>query len=340
LLILALVGQYALAQGVNAPDQAVMENCLETTLNYEIKDGRVILDFSLTNRYNRTKTLEFGSGQQFELVITDEQGEEVYRYSEGKFFTLALLYKDLQPGQSLEWQDTWDLTGKDGKPVTSGKYRAEATILAAIKDQEEPIEPSQLTVAIDIDLSAIGNEIQLPNGQAGIMQPAFAKELIKETAAGVIDALSRKDAQALAEFVHPVKGLRFTPYTTVFPERDLVFNVRQVRDFFQDQRQYKWGYYDGTGEEILLTPREYYDKFVYAADYANAEKIGYNQVLSFGNMLENQFDVYENAIVVEYYFSGFNPAYDGLDWRSLRLVFQEYEGSWKLVGLINNQWTI
>ena len=100
------------------------------------------------------------------------------------------------------------------------------------------------------------------------------------------------------------------------------------------------GNFDGTGEEIFLTPGEYYEKFIYPADFINAEKIGYNEVLSFGNMLENQFEVYQKAIVVEYYFSGFNPDYAGLDWRSLRLVFEEYEGNWKLVGLINNQWTI
>lgn len=57
-------------------------------------------------------------------------------------------------------------------------------------------------------------------------------------------------------------------------------------------------------------------------------------------MLENQFEVYENPIIVEYYFSGFDPEYEGIDWRSLRLVFEQYEGSWKLVGIINNQWTI
>jgi hypothetical protein len=57
-------------------------------------------------------------------------------------------------------------------------------------------------------------------------------------------------------------------------------------------------------------------------------------------MVENQFEVYEKAIIVEYYFSGIEPQYEGLDWQSLRLVFQENEGSWCLVGIIHNQWTI
>ena len=68
--------------------------------------------------------------------------------------------------------------------------------------------------------------------------------------------------------------------------------------------------------------------------------MGYNEVLSYGNMLENQFKVYHNPIVVEYYFPGMNPDYGGLDWRSLRLVFEQFEGQWYLVGIINNEWTV
>lgn len=72
----------------------------------------------------------------------------------------------------------------------------------------------------------------------------------------------------------------------------------------------------------------------------SAEEIGYNTILTTGNMLENQFEVYENPIIVEYHFPGFNPEYEGLDWESLRLVYEEYEEQWFLVGIIHNQWTI
>ena len=57
-------------------------------------------------------------------------------------------------------------------------------------------------------------------------------------------------------------------------------------------------------------------------------------------MLENQFQIHDNPIVVEYYFSGFNPLNAGMDWVSLRLVFEAFAGQWKLVGIIHNQWTV
>lgn len=176
--------------------------------------------------------------------------------------------------------------------------------------------------------------------EAGHIVPEKARKAIENTLDNVIEAITQKDFQKVALFVHPEKGVRFTPYTYVVPQSDIVLQKDQIANFFQDETRYLWGYFDGTGDEIRLTPSEYYKRFIYSQDFLNAEKIGYNEVLSFGNMLENQFEIYLRPIIVEYYFSGFNPDYGGMDWRSLRLVFEEYEGIWKLVGIIHNEWTI
>ncbi|MDF2948690.1 MAG: hypothetical protein K0R07_708 [Sedimentibacter sp.] len=174
----------------------------------------------------------------------------------------------------------------------------------------------------------------------GIIKPEYAEKIIKETSEKVISLIKNKDAEKLAEYVHPLKGIRFTPYTNVSIEKDVVFTKENLKNFYKDNNLYLWGYYDGRGDEIQLTPSEYYDKFIYTEDFVNVDEIGYNEVLSIGNMIENQFDVYKKAIVVEYYIPEINPEYEGIDWQSLRLVFEEYEGVWMLVGIIHNQWTI
>ncbi len=184
------------------------------------------------------------------------------------------------------------------------------------------------------------SEIELEYTAEGIIKPEIAERIIKTRSDELIQALKAKDADLIAEYVHPDKGVRFTPYTHVSTDSDQVFDQESMKGFFSDQQVYLWGNYDGSGYEIRLTPSQYYEKFIYTADFMNAEEVGYNEVLSVGNMLENQFEVYENPIIVEYYFSGFNPEYEGMDWQSLRLVFEEYEGEWKLVGIIHNQWTI
>lgn len=293
---------------------------LQTKADYELIDGELVFEFELTNNHTTAQNLIFSSGQQFEIIIRNTDGEEVYRYSYGKFFTMALVYRWIEPGETLNWKYRWDLTNNNGKALAPGKYTAEIIIVARPQNQGVERLDKELTTTLQIDLDA--------------------QSIIEKTSTAVIEALRNKDADKISEFVHPTKGVRFTPYTYISLEQDLVFTKDAVTEFFTDKKTYYWGHYDGTGLDIKLTPTEYYKQFIYSHDFINAEKIGYNKVLSSGNMLENQFEIYEDSIIVEYYFSGFNPDYAGFDWRSLRLVFEEYEGSWRLVGVISNQWTI
>lgn len=173
-----------------------------------------------------------------------------------------------------------------------------------------------------------------------IIEPKIAEQIIKEKAEKTIKTIASRNFNKLAYFVHPEKGLRFTPYTYVSIEKDVVFTKEQVSNFFDNDKKYLWGHYDGSGKEIRLTPREYYHQFIYTNNFINADKIGYNEVLSSGNMIENQFEVYQDPIIVEYYFPGFKAKFGGMDWKSLRLVFEKYKDDWKLRGIIHNQWTI
>jgi hypothetical protein len=164
-LAVSLIGRDANAQAsAAAAEQSIGKESLETSVNYEIEDGKVILNFELINHYTKTKKLRFSSGQQFEIVITDENGEEVYRYSDGKFFTLALVYKDIKPGQSIKWQDIWDMANKEGEILTSGKYKAEINILAETEEKEGKIDKSQLTAVIDFNLLETAARQFMPEG--------------------------------------------------------------------------------------------------------------------------------------------------------------------------------
>ncbi len=166
-----------------------------------------------------------------------------------------------------------------------------------------------------------------------------AEEIVPDLANQAVLALKNRDMPAVAALVHPISGLRFTPYAYVQPS-DLVFPTDQLPGLFEDPTAYHWGAYDGTGEPIDLTFAQYYEDFVYDQDYAQAEEVGYNERLGTGNSIDNSQEFYSGAFVVEYYFSGFDPQYAGMDWRSLRLVFQQHEGTWYLVGIIHDEWTI
>ena len=203
-----------------------------------------------------------------------------------------------------------------------------------------PADPAPPAPAPESNGSAEPPEISYELDEEGNIVSEDAETIISEKASILIEAIRDKDADTISEHVHPEKGVRFTPYTYVSVEDDIVLTKEDMAIFFEDENEYLWGYYDGKGNEILLTPSQYYEEFIYSEDFVEAPEIGYNEVLSSGNMLENQFDVYDLPIIVEYYFAGFDPEFEGLDWRSLRLVFEEYDGEWLLVGIIHNQWTI
>ena len=160
------------------------------------------------------------------------------------------------------------------------------------------------------------------------------------TALKTMELLKNKEMTKLADMVHPQKGLRFSPYFFVDVQNDKVFNAQQVAGLNEDTAVYTWGVYDGIGEPIELTFNDYYDKFVYDEDFLNPHLIGNNTPIGSGNTVDNVAEAYPDGTFIEFHFTGFAPGYDGMDWRSLRLVFEQNEGKWYLVGIIHGQWTI
>jgi hypothetical protein len=162
---------------------------------------------------------------------------------------------------------------------------------------------------------------------------------LEETAAQVIQALAQKDMTAAAEFVHPEMGVRFSPYAYVREEHQ-VFMPDEIASLEGSEETYLWGQYDGSGEPIELTFDDYYEKFVYSADFANPEDMAVNARIGQGNTINNIQDFYPDSSYVEYHFSGFEEEYGGMDWESLRLVFVQEDGAWYLVGVVHDEWTI
>ena len=167
-----------------------------------------------------------------------------------------------------------------------------------------------------------------------------AQAIIERRAKDVLLAIRNKDMSKLASFIHSEKGVRFSADSYVNRNSDRVFYRPQIPKLLTENKKYVWGVYPGSGMPIQMTPRQYFNSFVYDQDFANAKQIGYNQVLGLGNSRNNSFEVYPKAIIVEYYFPGFEPKYKGMDWKSLRLVFEEKGNNWYLVGIIHAQWTI
>lgn len=168
--------------------------------------------------------------------------------------------------------------------------------------------------------------------------PLSADQGVIDLASQVAAALQERDMARLASYVNPQVGLRFSPYAAV-KDSDLRFSTEQLPGLLTDNTIYTWGAYYGTGEPIELTFDKYYGLFIYDEDFANAPQLALNHRLGVSTTLDNSAEYYQGAMIVEYYFPGFDPALEGMDWRSLRLVFMQENNTWYLAGIIHDQWT-
>lgn len=182
--------------------------------------------------------------------------------------------------------------------------------------------------------AAVGEETPGP-AQPDLSDQSVLVERALETARLIRD----RDWAALADAVHPEEGVTFTPYSSV-EDRDLNFTPDQVAAFGSDPGTYLWGYTDGSGFPLELTPAEYFDRYVFNTDYTQAPYLAVNRVISRGNALENVADAYPDASFVEFFFPGLVAVNDGFDWCALKLVFRPWEGQLMLVGVIHSEWTI
>ncbi|NBI68064.1 hypothetical protein D1646_14895 [Pseudoflavonifractor sp. 60] len=160
------------------------------------------------------------------------------------------------------------------------------------------------------------------------------------SACAVNRCIQRGDWAGLASYVHPSRGVTFTPYSTVEPNSDLNFTADQIKNLAQDQNVYTWGFEDGRGDPIQMTIPQYFARYVYNADYTQATEIGIDQIMTGGNALENLAEIYVGCRFVDFCFPSADPVNDGLDWTSLKLVFQPEGEHWYLVGVVHGEWTI
>lgn len=157
----------------------------------------------------------------------------------------------------------------------------------------------------------------------------------------ILIAFKNRDYKALASFVHPTEGVRFSPYAYIDSTTDKIVTANWISEQAAPNKQekIKWGEYDPTGVPIKKTLNDYIKEFVYDVDFLKPENRKVNGFLGGGNTQNNLLAMYADCDFTESHFSGFDPKYDGMDWRSLRLVFKKNDDRYYLVGVVHDEWT-
>lgn len=125
---------------------------LDTTLDLVDQGKTLWLDFSLKNISDQELSLLFGSGHQYDIIVTDAGGQEVYNWATGKAFTYALINSNLAPGQELSYHEDWDYTDTEGNPLPPGKYSVKVIMLPIENKDIIKVRTEDLTVVKEIEI--------------------------------------------------------------------------------------------------------------------------------------------------------------------------------------------
>lgn len=161
---------------------------------------------------------------------------------------------------------------------------------------------------------------------------------LKKINEDIIQALKDKNFKKFVEFIHPEKGVRFSMYAFVNPKEDKKFSKADFIRYQPAKTLFTWGTMDGSGDLYRATIRDYLVDWVYSKDFATAQ-VSLNAFQGKGNSLNNVKEIYPNADFTENFIKG-SEANSGMDWKCLRLVFEEFQGTYYLIGVVNDQWTI
>ncbi len=165
------------------------------------------------------------------------------------------------------------------------------------------------------------------------------QQTLTQQALRIQQALANKDYASITNDIHPTRGVRLSMYAYVRPETDKVFSREQYAQYLQQSKiRFTWGEKDGTGDLLIEPLPTYLETWVNAEKFNNAS-MNVNEFKNNGNSINNLNKIYQNSEVVEFYYAG-SEQYSGMDWRVLRLVFDEYQGKRYLVAIINDQWTV
>ncbi len=211
-------------------------------------------------------------------------------------------------------------------------------------DEKMPVNPTKNSFS---DITSLSPANQPANISPLDVTPAntdlsetLPNEVLVEAAYEIVSYLKENDYVSLSKAVHPDYGCVFSPYSCINLSTNKCFLASQIAGFAEDDTKYVWGLYDGIGTPIELTPDDYFKRFVFNADYDKAPIIGVNHIVKTGNSLETVSEVFPNAQYVEFHFPEIDPRNEGMDWCTLRLVFEKYGDSLRLTAIVHSQWTI
>ncbi len=85
------------------------------------------VQLTITVAAGESVTLYYRTAQRYDIVVNDQEGGEVWRWSKDKAFGEVLGEVSLEENELLTFNESWDQLDNDGQPVPAANYTVTAT---------------------------------------------------------------------------------------------------------------------------------------------------------------------------------------------------------------------
>lgn len=209
----------------------------------------------------------------------------------------------------LLWH-TWrgPAAADDGSSAVSAASQASSALLSSVPDSASSVsEASSPSSSPTSSLPGLVSEDQpdSPNLNYEVSGSSYDDILVP-----VLTCLLSQNMAELSSYVGE-QGLRLSPTGTT-ADRDVILSSADTAGFFQMAAR-SYGTYPGSGESILCTPSEYYQKYITPAGFDFASSVtAYNDAADLAKVSDSITD--PKTVSYEY-------AASPMDWTRIILVF-------------------
>ena len=164
------------------------------------------------------------------------------------------------------------------------------------------------------------------------------KENLLKKSEAILILLKTHDWDEFSNHVHP-DGLTFSFYAALGadPNNNLTFTKKELELFNTPNLEHIWGM-DHSEKQFIMPINEYVDNYLFkymgnrTVDYS---EVNFNKsVVESGGVINTIPEKFPRAKYVEYFSPNTSEEYP--DWQALRLVFEEYNGAWYLMGIVRD----
>lgn len=202
------------------------------------------------------------------------------------------------------------------------------------------LEASRIGVPIAVGLPTPGPGstsfviTSTPSPASSTRSAAPVDARVAEKANQVVKALKNKDFAAITTLTHPSRGVCFSP-TVQMSSNSICLKANLLPDYLDGAKRtqpFNWG--NSRGAPVRLNFNDYFERYLNSRDFSSSSAtITPNPREARGPVKSNIARFYPNCAAVEYYVQGTGSN----DWRAISVVFQPYQGDWRLIAIVSDE---